>query len=147
MSEELDALDREIAEVEATISRWQHVLRDLRDDRRAAYLRWYRQQSRTGEARGRDRDSLYYLVTDDLIDVIKAWMREYDADHGNGSQIALAKKAVVSDRSIRRLVNRENKYVTVETTDRILTAIGMFHIMSRLELYRLERGGIFRVTE
>jgi transcriptional regulator with XRE-family HTH domain len=61
----------------------------------------------------------WWVETPRLAELIETWARETDA-----TQLLLAEKADVSTRTIRRILTGENLRVTMETADRILTAMG-----------------------
>lgn len=126
----------EIAAIEQEAEGLQERLKVLRERRTKLKKKLY--DGRTDELRG--SDSLLVLISD-IRPAIQQWIELYDRQHGKGGQLLLAEKAVVSTRRIRSIVNggqfagRDTHFVTLQTADRLFSAMGMGYKVKDLDWY------------
>lgn len=93
-------------------------IENLRQERVRVRNAIRRQIEATQERRSGMADEVW-VETPRLAELIALWARETD-----GTQRLLANRATVSTRQIRRILNGETPHTTLDTADRLLTAIG-----------------------
>jgi hypothetical protein len=64
-----------------------------------------------------------FVHTKHILPYIERWIEDYDALHGRGGQIALARRANVSAKNIRSYKNGTIAYAGILSVDRIFTAM------------------------
>jgi hypothetical protein len=125
----------EIAAIELEAEALVAKLNELKE--RRAKLKKVIYEARTDELRG--ADSLLVLAAD-IRPMIKQWIELHDKQYGGGGQLILAERSNVSTRRIRAITNRtefagrEGRFVTLQTADRLLTAMDMGNRIADLDI-------------
>ena len=123
----------EIARIESEIAPIEAHLKQLKAER--TRLKRVLYDGRTDELRGHDN---LLVLMGDIRPFIKQWIELYDRQHGGqGGQLMLSVRSTVSTRLIRKIVNGTNngqRFVTLQTADRLLQAANMSHRISDLDI-------------